>query len=217
MTRVAADLHIHSARSPCASSEMTPPAVVRAAREAGLDLIAICDHNSSANVAAVQQAAAGVLTALAGLEIATVEEVHVLALMPDADAAGAVAAELDVNPELLAAASTLTLSETVRLIHRYGGMAVAAHVDRPSFSVMSQLGLFPREAGFDAIELSVSGARARRDKEFTDLGLPILVGSDSHNLAEIGCCRMELEMEECSFAGLMEHLADPQAERVLYA
>ena len=52
-----ADLHIHTCLSPCAEPEMTPSAIVRAAKEAGLDLIGICDHNSAENVPALTEAA----------------------------------------------------------------------------------------------------------------------------------------------------------------
>ena len=52
-----ADLHVHTALSPCAGEEMTPPAICRAAVEAGLSMIAVCDHNSAGNAAAVQEAA----------------------------------------------------------------------------------------------------------------------------------------------------------------
>ena len=72
-----ADLHIHTALSPCASEEMTPPAIVAAALEAGLDMIAVSDHNSTGNVAAVQRAAeeaGGTLTVIAGMEITSAEK-----------------------------------------------------------------------------------------------------------------------------------------------
>ena len=90
MRRVVADLHVHTALSPCASREMTPGDIVREAVRKGLDMIAICDHNSSGNVRAVQAAASGELAVIAGLEVTTVEEVHVVALFPDAERAGRV-------------------------------------------------------------------------------------------------------------------------------
>ncbi|MCK5861156.1 MAG: PHP domain-containing protein, partial [Candidatus Hydrogenedentes bacterium] len=83
MRNVAADLHVHSALSPCADDSMTPRAIVLAALAADLDLIAICDHNSAENVLAVQQAARNfaddLFTVIAGMEITTVEEAHILA------------------------------------------------------------------------------------------------------------------------------------------
>ena len=78
-----ADLHIHTALSPCGSDEMTPRAIVEAALARGLDMIAICDHNSARNVAAVQEAGCGRLAVLAGIEITSAEEVHVLGLFPE--------------------------------------------------------------------------------------------------------------------------------------
>src|SRR5665647_1385530 len=80
---------------------MTPPAIVEAALEAGLEMIAICDHNSARNVAAVQEAAGDRLIVLAGMEVTSVEEVHVVGLFPDAGSAEAAADEVR---ELLPAA-----------------------------------------------------------------------------------------------------------------
>jgi PHP family Zn ribbon phosphoesterase len=82
-----ADLHVHTVLSPCAGVEMIPPLVVEEAIRAGIQLIAITDHNATANIAAVQQAAhsaaregSGDLIVLPGMELQTREEVHVLCL-----------------------------------------------------------------------------------------------------------------------------------------
>ena len=72
-----ADLHVHTALSPCAAEEMTPPAIVARALAEGLEMIAVCDHNSAANAAAVQAAAGARLTVLAGMEV-TSAEAHLL-------------------------------------------------------------------------------------------------------------------------------------------
>ena len=84
---ILADLHIHTALSPCADGEMTPPAIVHEAVMKGLGMIAICDHNSAANTEAVQKAAGGLLTVIAGMEITTAEEVHVIGLFPTVQSA----------------------------------------------------------------------------------------------------------------------------------
>ena len=91
---IRADLHIHTALSPCASEEMRPPAIVREALKKGLDMIAICDHNTAGNVKATQTAAAGYLTVIPGIEITTAEEVHVLGLFPSSEEATAIATEV---------------------------------------------------------------------------------------------------------------------------
>ena len=96
MNSFLADLHIHTCLSPCAADEMIPPMIVQAAREQGLSLIAICDHNAAGNVSAVQEAARKTSgpTVIAGIEITTGEEAHVLGFFPDACAARAAADEV---------------------------------------------------------------------------------------------------------------------------
>jgi predicted metal-dependent phosphoesterase TrpH len=221
---------------------MTPKAIVAAALDKGLDMIAVCDHNTAGNVRAVQQAsetseaAGGGLAVIAGMELTSMEEVHVVGLFPDAEAAGRVAERLrsllpradaeyysffgeqpllatdgrEVGSETaaLALATPLDLNEAVALIHNEGGLAVAAHVDRASFSVFSQLGFFPSDAGFDGIEVSRwLAADSPRLPEFTALGLPILGSSDSHYLEEIGSGCSDLLLAEPTFAELALALA----------
>ena len=81
MKKFRADLHVHTVLSPCAEVEMIPPLIVQAALELNIDIIAITDHNASANVSAVQKAAQGTtLKVLPGMEIQTHEDVHLLCL-----------------------------------------------------------------------------------------------------------------------------------------
>ncbi len=231
MNVCAADLHIHTALSPCADNEMTPPAIVARAIAEGLAMIAVCDHNSARNAAAVQRAAGDDLTVIAGMEITSAEECHVVGLFPAAAAAEAAGAELaatlpaadagyaaffgeqfvlaaDGAPAgeecvALAMATPLAIGEVVDLVHRHGGLAVAAHIDRRSFGVIGQLGLFPDEAGFDAVELSrhvAPGSEA--EAAFREHGLPILHSSDSHYPEDIGAVRTTLNVMAPSFSEL---------------
>jgi PHP family Zn ribbon phosphoesterase len=244
-----ADLHIHTALSPCASDEMTPPAIVAAATKAGLDVIAISDHNAAGNVAAVQQAARDAgngLTVLPGMEITSAEEAHVLGVFPDLESAEGAAAELrtllplagcdyyarfgdqsllastghpaGTEAAALAAASPMDLTSTVEFIHRLGGLAIAAHVDRKAFSVYSQLGFFPKEAGFDGVEVS---RRVLSDspclEEYSGLGLPLVGCSDSHYLDEIGTAATELRLAAPEFSELALAFAGAEGRSVTRA
>lgn len=230
MRTFAADLHVHTALSPCGADEMTPPAIVREARSRGLEMIAICDHNSARNVPAVREAAAGDLCVVAGLELTTAEEIHVLGLFPDDTAALAVgeavgatlppatptarrhygaqllcdAAGRTVGEEhrLLAAASGFALAVAVDLIRRHGGLAVACHLDRPSYSVFSQLGLWPADVVFDAVEISPVDAAPPWRAAVRALPHPVLRGSDAHFLEELGACRTLLRLAAPGFAEL---------------
>lgn len=244
-----ADLHIHTALSPCGSDEMTPPAIVATSLARELDMIAVCDHNTAGNVRAVQEAAAeagGALAVLAGIEMTSAEEVHVVGLFPDLATAESVSERLRVllppadagyyaffgeQPLLaadgspvgaetaaLALAAPLNLTETVKLIHGVGGLAIAAHVDRKSFSVLSQLGFFPADAGFDGVEVSryVRPGSARLEKAAA-MGLPLTGSSDSHFLEEIGTACTKLLMVEPTFAELALAFAGAEGRNVVHS
>jgi PHP family Zn ribbon phosphoesterase len=240
MQRILADLHIHTALSPCAEREMTPPAIVAGALEKGIAVIAVCDHNSAANAAAVMRAAGALLTVIPGMEITTAEEVHVVGLFPDAGSAESAASEVTpglpmwkaltsfgpgdslrkpeqelmdergtvvgIEERMLASASRFTLSEAVSLIRDHGGIAVAAHVDRRAFSVVGQLGFFPEDVRFDALEISAAGAARGRAAEFASRGLPMVSSSDSHFLSEIGASATALDVEAPCFEELRRAL-----------
>ena len=214
MRRVRADLHIHSCLSPCADLDMSPRAVVERSLEVGLKLIAICDHNSAENVeAAIRAGAAAGLVVLAGMEINCREEVHSLALFDRSEQAlelqelvyrrlkGSNRPELfgdqvvvnehdeveGFNDRLLIGATQLGLYEVVREVHRLGGLSIASHVDRPSFSVLSQLGFLPPDLAFDALEIS---PRMKREEIGRILpppaGFPVVTFSDAHFLKDVG-------------------------------
>lgn len=224
-----ADLHIHTALSPCSTVEMTPPAIVEAAVLKELAMIAICDHNAAGNAAAVQEAAGERLAVIAGMEISTEEDVHVLGLFPDVASACAAAEEVKATlPEagealrrlgdqflmnakgevigketkMLTASSGFDLAGAVALIKSHGGLAVASHVDRPAFGVIGQLGFFPEDVRFDAIEVSAAGVASSRVEEFRSIGLPVTSSSDSHFPSEVGACCTVLEMLEPTFSEL---------------
>jgi len=211
-----ADLHIHTCLSPCAETGMSPFTVARLARQRGLDVIAICDHNSAENVTAVRTAARPIgLAVIGGMEITSQEEVHVLGLFPEDGslaAAQAVVYEhlagendpdmfgeqlvmneqdevIKSNHKLLIGATDLTLEDVVQTIHELGGLAIASHVDRPSFSVISQLGFIPQSLGLDAVESCSDRVSASPE------GLPMISSSDAHRPGQIGtrCTRFLID------------------------
>lgn len=209
-----ADLHIHTCLSPCAGWEMTPTKIIKKARDQGLDIIAVCDHNSSKNAPSVMTLGKKEgITVLPGLEICTREEVHLLAILDTLKQAAAVEEVVhqgltqDNTPEifgyqviadsrdqvlgeeekLLIQACHLGVKEAVDLIHCLGGMAIASHIDRPSYSILSQLGFIPGDLGLDGIEITVQTFTHKREQHFLDkTTLPCIVSSDAHRLEDIG-------------------------------
>ena len=207
---------------------MHPSAIVRAAVEAGLDGVLICDHNAADNVAAVGRAArAAGCAAVPGMEITTEEEVHLVALLPDAAAAGVLHARvaaalpgrnapaafgeqvianeagevLGFNTSLLAGATAWTVGRAADEIHRAGGLAVAAHVDRERFGLVGQLGFVPPGLALDAIEVSAATAYDAGRRRYADpLGLPAVTGSDAHHPDAIGRALTYLHLERADAA-----------------
>lgn len=218
------DLHIHTCLSPCAELDMYPRAIVEKSLSMGLDAIAVCDHNSSENAPFVIGAARGRnLTVLPGMEITSREEVHTVALfdnldglskiqevvygaltgLNDEDAFGCQAVVNDqdeveeFNPRLLIGATELSLGEILDHIRRAGGIAIASHIDRESFSVVGQLGFIPDDIRFDALEISrstgVKQAR-RRFPEYADYAF--IESSDAHFVKDIGAAFTEFIIEQ---------------------
>jgi predicted metal-dependent phosphoesterase TrpH len=216
LKRFCGDLHIHTCLSPCADLTMSPKRVVERAVKKNLDMIAICDHNSAENVRAATAAASKKkITVLAGMEITTVEEVHIIALFDELDlllslqetvyehlAPGEniedvfgeqiIANEFDevegYNNRLLMGATSLTLKELVTGIHRRGGLVIAAHIDREACnSIIGQLGFIPEDLELDALEISSRMNRSQALTRYPGIGkYPLISSSDAHFLQDIG-------------------------------
>jgi PHP family Zn ribbon phosphoesterase len=209
---------------------MSPQKIVAEVLRKKIEIIGVTDHNSAANVGAVMRNAdrAHVL-ALPGMEVCTREEVHVLALFehprsavelqelvydhlpgknnPDVFGLQVIANEQDevdgYEEHMLIGATELSLEETVSAIHRLNGLAVAAHIDRESFSVIGQLGFIPDGVRFDALELSANIDDEEAGKRFRDYRRhTFLRNSDAHFLTDIGKNTTELFLEEPTFPEL---------------
>jgi PHP family Zn ribbon phosphoesterase len=244
LRRLRADLHIHTCLSPCGELTMSPRAVVDQARAAGLDIIAVTDHNTTENAAAVIEAARGTeLAVLPGIELTTAEEVHILGLFDPAAELGPFQATVyrslpDVpskkkfvkdqvlvdaedyvtgfSPRCLFGATLFSVHEAVDLIHRHGGLAIACHVDRESFSIVSQLGFIPSGLGLEAVEVS---PRLTVEEARTALGsfdpLPIVRFSDAHKPEEIGCAATDFLVASPGLAEIRKALAGEDGRRVM--
>lgn len=224
------DLHIHSCLSPCANDSMTPVQIVTRAMEAGIDWIGIADHNATDNLGPVAEvAAAAGLPMCAGMEVTTAEEIHLLAFFDEVDAAAELGRIVDahlegdnderafgrqlvvnaegtvlgVHPKLLIGATNLSARQLVAHIHRLGGLAVASHVDRPSFSVVSQLGFIPPDLALDAVELSPRGGGKEAELAWSRrLGRTVLRFSDAHAPEDVGRSFSVLRLEAPTIAEL---------------
>ncbi|HOH59912.1 MAG TPA: PHP domain-containing protein [Candidatus Cloacimonadota bacterium] len=211
-----ADLHIHSVLSPCGGLEMAPSAVVDKLKKHGIQWFAITDHNSMANCPAYDTVAkkAGLLFTW-GVEIQSMEEIHLLAYFDDSDKAQAFDAELyasllpiandpdffgdqviidenenilKVEPRALINSSTWDLETAVQMISAFDGIAVPAHIDAQVNSILSQLGFLPETPVFPLL-----GITAKLDLPEYLAQNPLLRdkqflrASDAHYLSDLGC------------------------------
>lgn len=226
-----ADLHIHTLLSPCAEIEMIPPLIVAQAVEIGLDLIAITDHNSAENVRAVMGAAAGSpLKVLPGLEVESVEGVHVICLFDKPEDAESmqelvytslpnlpnqsdklgeqmvVTAEAEFvryNERLLLASTMLSIDQIVDAAVERSGIAVPAHVDRRGYGLYGVLGFWPEGLNCSAVEISRRATAESIRQSHPDLGgRAIISSSDAHMLMDIGLCRTTFQLERRSVGEL---------------
>lgn len=209
-----ADFHVHSLLSPCAEVEMTPHHIVMRAAEFGVDAIAITDHNASANVVAALQAGERYgIKVFPGMEVECAEEAHIVVLFDkmkqlvawqnivdakmnglknDAERFGAqFVVDDDDNflreeERLLHGPLLMTAAEVVDKVNQLGGIAIAAHVDRPSYSIIGQLGFIEPDFGFAAAELSNAGWNKNLQSKLQRLTgfLPYLTNSDAHNILD---------------------------------
>ena len=199
---------------------MTSNNIVGMAQLNGLDAIALCDHNSAENCPAIQAVCRKThLLFVPGCEVCTEEEVHVVCLFPCVEKALAFSRrlhellpkiqndeaafgrqsildendeELSVEPLLLILGAGISVDALPGLVDEYGGYCFPAHIDRDSFSILSNLGAIPQECGFRAAELRDETRLAALSESHPSLkDMRIFVNSDAHYLeqiAEAGHC-----------------------------
>lgn len=237
-----ADLHLHTCLSPCADLTMSPMVIVKEAQKQNLQVIGICDHNSVENVEAVRKIGKREgLAVMGGIEITSQEEVHILGFFSketalrdiqdmvyknlpgenDENLFGEqiVADEYDriigSNKRLLIGASRLPVEKIVDTIHCLGGLAIASHIDRQSFSIIGQLGFIPRGLVLDALEISPLASGKRRGSFSQKYNFPLVTFSDAHCLDDIGRSFSSFLIEEASVEETKKALMGKDGRKVI--
>jgi len=233
--KIPCDLHIHSALSPCGEERMTPNNIVNMALVAGLELIALTDHNTCGNCRAVMEAGnrAG-LAVIPGMELTTAEDAHVVCLFPSADDAEAFEDEvaprrmpIPNKPEvfgrqlrmdaddkivgeaenLLIPATTIDAYEVQGLCRAHNGVAIPAHIDKDSNSLLASLGYLDPDLGFPICEITPhcdADTLVREHSELKDV--MFLRDSDAHDLPLIGTNGQTLDLPGTGAAEAVQYL-----------
>lgn len=214
MKKWLADLHVHTLLSPCAEIEMTPHHIVMKAAETGVNLLAVTDHNASANIAAAIEAGKRYgVKVLPGMEVQCKEEAHIIVLfdeleqmecwqqivdskmLPLRNDHNRFGAQFIVDADdnfvaeehrMLLASLQLEADEIIDYCNNLGGICIAAHIDRPSYSLLGQLGFLTEAMALTAVEISPIGLEELTKKCLKPLvgGLPYLTSSDAHRMTE---------------------------------
>ncbi|MEG1887602.1 MAG: phosphoesterase [Oscillospiraceae bacterium] len=208
------DFHTHSCLSPCGDNDMTPSNLVNMSMLCGVEVLALTDHNTCLNCAAAMKVAtAANMLFIPGMELTTSEEIHVVCLFPQLESAESFGEfvykklpDIKNRPEifgdqlilnendqlvgtidkLLINATSIDIYSVVPLVESYGGFCLPAHIDKTSYSILSNLGFFPNDCGFTAAEISSKcdfDSLKSAHPEISDL--MIFRDSDSHLLESL--------------------------------
>ncbi len=207
------DLHIHSCLSPCGDDASTPASIAGIGKINGLDIMALTDHNTTKNCPAFFEAAAAYgIIPIAGMELTTAEDIHMVCLFKSLEDATAfdkaiegrrilipnrpdifgrqLIMDVDDNiigeeENILSFATDVTFDEAPALVESFGGICYPAHIDRPSNSVIAVLGAFPPDSKFTCAELH---GREKVTDYAVMAQLPVnklIFSSDAHQLLDI--------------------------------
>ena len=210
MNRYYYDLHIHSCLSPCASDDNTPNNIAGMATLCGLNIVALTDHNTCKNCPAFFEAAKryGIIP-VAGMELTTAEDIHVICLFENLENAMAFDEEIDKrrikienridifgnqfildgedniigeDKYLLSNATTVSLEEVPKLVESFGGISYPAHIDRPANGVIEVLGTFPETPYFGIVEISRREKVEEYVEKYSLEDKKVIISSDAHYL-----------------------------------
>ena len=225
MTKYYYDLHIHSCLSPCADDDMTPNNIAGMATLKGLNIMALTDHNSCKNCPAFFEAckAYGIVP-IAGMELSTAEDIHLVCLFEELEAAmrfdnviskhimpiknrpdifgnqiitNGDDEQIGEEDTLLISSTDLPIEEAIALAREHGAHVHPAHIDRESNGIIAILGDIPSEYGFNCYELNDKENKGKIFENFDYVNSEnILICSDAHHLWDINEAENWLEIPD---------------------
>ena len=224
MNRYYYDLHVHSCLSPCADNDNTPNNIAGMATLCGLDIVALTDHNSCKNCPAFFKAADryGIIP-VAGMELTSSEDIHVICLFENLDDAMRFDEEIQNHRTLipnrtdifgdqlitdgddnitgeeeyyLTNATDISVEDAPSFVSKFSGICYPAHIDRPSNGIIAILGTFPDSPGFKAFEINRRENACEYINKYSLENKHLIVSSDAHCLTDMRDKENYFEMDD---------------------
>jgi PHP family Zn ribbon phosphoesterase len=243
------DLHVHSVLSPCAGLDMGAADIVEKYRSEGISVIAVTDHNHVANYRALSDAAeepGDPLLVLPGMEVQSMEDIHVVVIFPDEYTAYEYKDWLwqkmpyiknredkfgyqliiDKDANIISQEDVLLIQGVMRTVDeisskalKMGCIVIMAHMDRPSFSYEAVLGPLPDEFQCSAIELSPMVIdRLIPEWSAKYAGRTLIRSSDAHSLNQISRSKCsKMKLGGLSFNEVLLALRNEYGREVMYS
>lgn len=213
MRRYYYDLHLHSCLSPCGDNDNTPNNIAGMASLCELDIVALTDHNTAKNCPAFFKAAEKYgIVPIAGMELTTSEDIHVVCLFETLQSALEFDKFIDtkriyiknkpqifgeqlildsednvigVDENLLPNATEISIDDVSKLVNEFGGVCYPAHIDRMSNGIISVLGTIPDDSEFTIYEVNSKDQIERISNEYSIDKERFIVSSDAHYLTDM--------------------------------
>lgn len=243
MQQFRADLHVHTVLSPCGDLDMSPVNIVELAIQRKIDILGITDHNSTKHCALIKKLAEekGIFV-LCGAEVTTKEEIHCLTFFENLDTLTVFEEYLDQHitkvknkpnlfgyqvvvdeddkileevDHLLINAIDQSIDQVEEKVHGLGGLFIPAHIDRPAYSLFSQLGFVPPDLKADALEVSKMHTISGFVESHPELkGYTFIQSSDAHLPEQLGTQTTTFEIATRSFKEIKMALKGENGRRV---
>ena len=232
MSRYYYDLHTHSCLSPCGDDDNTPNNLLGMASLAGINILALTDHNSTKNCPAFFEAAERYdIIPIAGMELTTSEDIHLVCLFENLEDALDFDKFLDCHrilfenrPDifgrqlvldkddnvigeekyLLSSATSVSIEDAPKLVEKFDGICFPAHIDREANGIIATLGVFPETPHFNIVEFNDKENIASYTEKYGLYGKKVLVDSDAHYLT--GIRDFDLDCDEGSADSVRKQL-----------
>jgi 3',5'-nucleoside bisphosphate phosphatase len=203
---------------------MSPRNIIAKAKDVGLHIIAVTDHNMVENSLYAHEIGKKVgVYVMFGMELQTLEEIHLLAIFDNYDLAFAFQEKIygllpDVRNDadyfgdqvvvngdneivrfedrLLLNSAQISITDAASWIKNHGGLCIPSHIDSTTFSIITQLGYIPEDLPCDAFEVRNRESVAELSPFIMCKNIPFVSFSDAHYLGDIGKRRISLELKE---------------------